>query len=73
MQRIDAHCHIIVEEITTGYGNESWRPRIERTNEGIYAATERMRNGPMHHECTNVSAMLQEMDAMHIETMLICP
>jgi aminocarboxymuconate-semialdehyde decarboxylase len=73
MRHIDAHGHIIVEEITSSYGNERWRPHIERTEQGIYAETERMRNGPMHHECSNVSTMLQEMDALRIDTMLICP
>jgi aminocarboxymuconate-semialdehyde decarboxylase len=73
MRRIDAHCHIIVEEITTSHGNEPWRTHIERQDRGIYATMKQMRNGPMHHECTNVDTILSEMDALRIDTMLICP
>src|SRR6266567_2773461 len=73
MRRIDAHCHIIVEEITASHGDESWRAHIERTDQGIYATMKQMRNGPMHHECTNVDIILSEMDTMRIDTMLICP
>lgn len=74
MRTIDAHGHIIVEEITASGGNEPWRPRIERTPEGTFSTTgSGTRNGPHEHECTDVAGILRDMDRLRIDMMLICP
>ena len=74
MRHIDAHGHIIVEEITASHGNEPWRPRIERTEGGTFSTTVTgSRNGPHQHESTDVAGILRDMDALRIDTMLICP
>jgi aminocarboxymuconate-semialdehyde decarboxylase len=74
MRTIDAHGHIIVEEITASHGNDAWRPRIERTPDGTFSTTGTgMRNGPHVHECTDVAGIIRDMDRLRIDTMLICP
>ncbi len=73
MRHIDAHGHIIVEEITADHGPEPWRPRLERTPEGVYSTNVQVRNGPMPHEGSDVPGMLAAMDKLRIDMMLICP
>lgn len=74
MRHIDAHGHIIVAEITASRGNESWRPRIERTEHGTFSTTGTdSRSGPHEHESTDIAGIMRDMDALRIDTMLICP
>lgn len=73
MRHIDAHGHIFVEEIAASQGPEPWRPRIERTDQGVFAAIGGWRNGPFVHEGTDVVGILRAMDGLRIDTMLICP
>src|SRR5437868_3464385 len=74
MRTIDAHGHIIVEEITASKGNEPWRPRIDRTPEGTFSSTaDGKRNGPHEHECTDVPQMLRDLDQLRIDTLMISP
>jgi aminocarboxymuconate-semialdehyde decarboxylase len=74
MRTIDAHGHIIVEEITASRGNEPWRPRIERTPQGAFSTTaDGRRNGPHEHESTDVPQMLRDLDQLRIDTLLVSP
>ncbi|MGE5334540.1 MAG: amidohydrolase family protein [Nitrososphaerota archaeon] len=74
MRTIDAHGHIIVDEITASKGNEPWRPRIDRTPEGTFSSTaDGRRNGPHEHECTDVPQMLRDLDQLRIDTLMVSP
>ncbi len=74
MRTIDAHGHIIVEEITASHGNEPWRTRIERTPEGTFSSlTNGKRNGPHVYECTDIQGILRDLDKLRIDTLMISP
>src|SRR5579859_4497318 len=74
MRSIDAHGHIIVEEITTSHGNEPWRTQIDRTPDGTFSSlVSGKRNGPHVYECTDVPQMLRDLDHLRIDTMMISP
>jgi aminocarboxymuconate-semialdehyde decarboxylase len=74
MRTIDAHGHIIVDEITASRGNEPWRPRIDRTPEGVFSTTaDGRRNGPHQHESTDIPQMLRDLDQLRIDTLMISP
>ncbi len=73
MPNIDTHAHIVVRQITRDFGNEPWRPVIERVKGGQVVRNDRMNLGPIPREITDIDGILEDMHKMRIDTMAICP
>ncbi|MFC1941311.1 amidohydrolase family protein [Chloroflexota bacterium] len=73
MINIDAHAHIVVQEITRAFGSEPWRLEITRVPGGKIVQNDRMKLGPMPREITDIDGVLEDMNKMRIDIMAICP
>ncbi len=73
MRIIDAHAHIVVHQITRDFGDEPWRPQIERVKGGQIVRNDRIADGPTSREITDINGILEGMAEMQIDTMAICP
>ncbi|MFC1909367.1 amidohydrolase family protein [Chloroflexota bacterium] len=73
MTNVDAHGHIVVQEITRAFGNEPWRVEITRVPGGKVFQNDRMKLGPMPREISDIDGILRDMDRIHIDIMAICP
>ena len=73
MRIIDTHAHTCVPQMTREYGDEPWRPEIERVQGGQIVRNSRMASGLIPHEITDVNGILEDMAEMQIDTMAICP
>ncbi len=73
MPNVDAHSHIVVQEITRAFGNEPWRLEVIRIPGGKVIQNDRMKVGPMPHEIMDIDGILRDMDKMCINIMAVCP
>ncbi|HEY5989813.1 MAG TPA: amidohydrolase family protein, partial [Streptosporangiaceae bacterium] len=70
---VDAHCHVIVEEMTAGRVPPGWRPAVSREG-GRYRLSFRGRPiGAVVAECTDVGVMLGQASAAGVDHLLLSP
>lgn len=70
---IDAHCHVIVEQMTAGRVPADWRPLISREGGQFQLSFRGRRIGSVVAEFTDPGAMLAQAAATGVEHLLLSP
>lgn len=73
MPNIDLHAHVVVPEVTTAGGPESWRATIEERAEGQVVHCGPLSAGPLPRECSDWPRIVEEMDRARVDVAAVSP